>query len=1367
MKHNNGNKTFLYLAIPFALLLLVLAQIALTQIKSKAEQDTKNALIGVAQTTEKAVTIWHDDKIRELEHIADRQFVKASAEQLLEAEQQGMSLVEHPVQLMLREYIADNFPRLSMGYFLIGPNQLSLASKRNVNIGSINVIAKQRPSLLAKVLTGQSTFIPPLQPELSQSELNYRAATAFFAVPVRNNSKDVIAVLTMRIDPYTEFSRIIQTARIGRSGETYAFDDKARLITESRFIKQLRQSGILTATQSSILNISLYNKNNQLNVMASSALRQETGVNVQGYPDYRQETVVGTWRWLEQMNLGIATEIDYSEAFENYQYVQNVVYILLLALFLLFVVSVQLGVRRSIKTQAMLEQAKQKLEQDVTTQTQELIAEKQNFVGLFQSSRDAIVLIDNNVIIDGNRAAIELFGLTKIEQLKLASILDFSPQFQPLGDSSEQLYKTYIERALAQEKFLFEWTHTNNLGEAIPCDVWLQPTLWLGRSVIQASIRNISVRKLAEQKVIDAQRKLLKLLEATPDPILVVNKQGFISQTNQAVTRVFGYKSEELVGQTVEMLIPAEFRPGHDKKLDGYMAAPIRKDLAERKGLDAITKEGKRLTVEINLSPIQIEDETLVVAGIRDITQQKIAEQQSIQAKKIADEANQAKSDFLANMSHEIRTPMNAIIGMSHLALQTELNKKQRNYVEKVHRSAESLLGIINDILDFSKIEAGKLDIEQVPFHLDDVMENLANLVGLKAEEKGLELHFDIDDSVPKHLLGDPLRLGQVLINLGNNAVKFTHIGGEVVIRIRQQQESGDKVRLLFSVCDSGIGMSSDQMSRLFQSFSQADSSTTRKYGGTGLGLTISKKLTQLMDGEIWVDSEIDKGSDFHFTAQFGVLEHEERPTTHAQIELGPLNVLVVDDNSTARDILAQMLESLGFVVTTAKSGNDALQRLSDTKSSPFELVLMDWKMPVKDGLQTVSELQNQTQWYQPTVIMVTAYGREDISQAAGNLDIGGVLTKPVTSSSLLDAILLALGKEVVTGRRNNLGVQQSQYAIKKLHGAKVLLVEDNLLNQELALELLSSNGIIVTVAENGQEALDKLALEPFDGILMDCQMPIMDGYTATKKIRQQAVYKDLPIIAMTANAMAGDKEKVLTAGMNDHIAKPTNVSNMFNTMAAWIVPADPMMIEGTEVKPDSIDIPDLVTINKKAGLATTQNNSQLYAKLLRRFIQSYRDYPQDFQQHIDSNETDAPARWAHSLKGAAGNIGAFSIQENAKLLEEQITAGDDITLAFEQLASQLDKTLEELSTVNLNASKPENKNQYNELVVNAQLKHLSQLIEDYDTEASDVAEKIFDELKGSEHQALMSKLISAVNNYDFDTALEYVEQVQLVISKS
>ena len=740
--------------------------------------------------------------------------------------------------------------------------------------------------------------------------------------------------------------------------------------------------------------------------------------------------------------------------------------------------------------------------------------------------------------------------------------------------------------------------------------------------------------------------------------------------------------------------------------------------------------------------------------------------EQVYRSKVLAEEATRTKSDFLANMSHEIRTPMNAIIGMSHLALETDLTRKQRNYIQKVHRSAEGLLGIINDILDFSKIEAGKLSLENVDFRLEDVFDNLSNLVGLKTEEKNLELLFDLPAELPTALIGDPLRLGQILVNLGNNAVKFTE-QGEIVVAVEILEQTDQDCQLHFSVKDSGIGMTPEQQQKLFKSFSQADSSTTRKFGGTGLGLAISKKLTEQMQGKIWVESELGKGSTFHFTVrlgkQQGIPSSKKLDHQFDASDIDSLRVLVVDDNASSREILSSMLTSMKLRVDQAENGEKALELLQQASGNdPYQLVLMDWKMPRLDGIETTRHINADSSLSElPTVIMVTAYGREEAHEAATGVDIKCFLSKPVTPSSLLDAIMMAMGYEVLQGAHDSQESRDREEFVK-LRGARVLLVEDNGVNQEVAFELLTHEHMSVEVVSNGQQALDALAKEDFDGVLMDCQMPVMDGYEATRRIRAQPRFANLPVIAMTANAMAGDREKVIAAGMNDHIAKPINVIQMLRTMSEWIESSDPnrvVMSSGSN-NVDTDELPEMAGINRQAGLEVTQGNRKLYRKILLKYKDEQKSFEQDFNMARQEQDVELMTRLAHSLKSSSGNIGAKSVQLAAEKLEHSSSNQTaSVETDYQSVLQALSIVLNSLDI--LEKSQSETEHSGNTEKVAPLLKKMRELLETADGEVSDVIVELEECAGDTLDSKAVQRLAKAIDSYDFDAALKELDSLE------
>jgi two-component system sensor histidine kinase/response regulator len=682
--------------------------------------------------------------------------------------------------------------------------------------------------------------------------------------------------------------------------------------------------------------------------------------------------------------------------------------------------------------------------------------------------------------------------------------------------------------------------------------------------------------------------------------------------------------------------------------------------------------DGENVQVIASHFPVQFNGQDGYLGWFFDVTDMQKAMDK-------AEDATRMKSDFLSNMSHEIRTPMNAIIGMSHLALKTELNPRQRDYIKKISGSGQHLLGIINDILDFSKIEAGKLTIEHSDFEVSKVFDTVANLVAEKAAHKGLELVFDIDAKLPQLLNGDSLRLGQVLINYANNAVKFTE-QGEIVITAKILEENEQDYFVHFGVRDTGIGLTEEQKGRLFQSFQQADTSTSRKYGGTGLGLAIAKQLASLMNGEVGVDSEPGKGSTFWFTAHLGKAKGAVRKLLPSD-ELRGKKVLVVDDNEVARNVLDDLLTSMTFLVEQVSGGAEAVEEVKKAaaNNSPFEIVFLDYQMPGMNGSEAARAINALNIPHKPHMVMVTSYGREDVIREAEAAGLDEVLIKPVNASILFDSILRILG-EVQDGDGGNANSQGLDQKLASILGSKILVVEDNELNQEVALGLLEGEGFVVDIANNGQEAIDMIALHAYDIVLMDMQMPVMDGLTATREIRKMDRFKDLAVLAMTANAMDQDKEKCAEAGMNDHVAKPIDPDELFNALLKWIKPkahaeAKLQLAKKTEHAADApLDLDAIAGLDTKLGLKRVMGKMPLYVSMLKKYVETGPAALADLKQAIAVKDQDTAERIAHTFKGINGNIGASGLQDMAGNIEKLIkktTDADALLKDVEQFSLQ------------------------------------------------------------------------------------------------
>ncbi|HZD49458.1 MAG TPA: response regulator, partial [Silvibacterium sp.] len=898
-------------------------------------------------------------------------------------------------------------------------------------------------------------------------------------------------------------------------------------------------------------------------------------------------------------------------------------------------------------------------------------------------------------------------------------------------------------------------------GACFPVEYSTTPILRDGQvtgSVV--AFRDITRRREVEKRLQFTQYAVDHAAEAI---FWVRPVDGGIEYANETACRTIGLTRVELLGMNITDINPdvspeklvALLSELHEK---GALTWEARRD----------DRDGRTIDLEITIYLAEYLDRQMLIVNFKNITERKWAEEEMRRAKEMAEAATRTKSDFLANMSHEIRTPMNAVIGLTHLALKTDLNPKQRDYLTKIKSAAQTLLGILNDILDFSKIEAGKLDMEKTNFKLEEVLDNLSSIVGQKVQEKNLEFLISAQHDIPPNLIGDPLRLGQILINLVNNAVKFTE-HGQVVVSVAFEERASERIKLKFSVSDSGIGMTPEQSARMFQAFSQADTSTTRKYGGTGLGLSICKRLVELMEGAIWVESEAGKGSSFYFTAWFGVGSAD---AGHKRFipDIAGLHALVVDDNAQAREILTDALRAFALRAEAVASGEDAIRELVATdENDPYQLVLMDWHMPGMDGLQASRIIKRSDRLHHiPKIAMVTAFGREDIRAQAVDAGIDGYLLKPVNSSLLHDALIDLFG---VPEEKIEAAAPKEDTHAHDATGVRILLVEDNELNRQVATELLQSAGGIVTPAMHGGEAV-KLLTEgkqppPFDVVLMDLQMPEMDGITATKLLRADPRLQSLPIIAMTAHALVEERQRCLEAGMNDHVSKPIDPDALFATLARWTHrSASPNGARPAVHAPaPHTVIPEIDGVDTASGLRRVADNKQLYRSLLGQFAEKQGEAGERMLNALQKGDPKLAEQIAHTVKGVSGNLGITKVQFSAARVErafrEKDTAVPSILSEFDSLLrTQVQAIVEALRQTEPAVDPAAPPAQFNPEAAAAAATRLRDLLKESDGAAEEAFVDLRNALGGQAKPETLIALANAIRDFDFDSALAKLDEI-------
>jgi PAS domain S-box-containing protein len=881
-------------------------------------------------------------------------------------------------------------------------------------------------------------------------------------------------------------------------------------------------------------------------------------------------------------------------------------------------------------------------------------------------------------------------------------------------------------------------------------------------SMMRDAERSKTLAEEALARLSDSEARVRAIVDNMVDGVITIDHSGIVQFFSTAAEVMFGYAADEVIGKNVSVLMPANVAAEHDGYLRHYHDAGEAHIIDIGREVVARRKGGAEFPADLAVAEFTVQGANVYTGVIRDITHRKNMEEELLGAVQQAQSTTQAKSAFLANMSHEIRTPLNAVIGMTHLLTHTELSHKQGDYVGKLSSSARLLMATINDILDFSKIEAGSLSLETTEFYFSDVLREVRNVNAGLAQEKGLELLYACEDAIPFRLAGDSHRLTQILNNLVSNAIKFTETG-IVTVKANLFDQNDEQVGLRFHVLDTGIGMGEGQQDELFHSFTQADSSTTRRYGGSGLGLSICKRLVEMMGGEISVVSEEGRGSQFTFTVTLGVGSRGVAPVIANVPPMHDMRVLAVGDNPQVIAVLQGSLKGYVHSVVAATSGAQGLSRLEEAEE-PFDIVILDCCMPDMDGFSVCRRIKSNTKLVPvPRVIMITAFSPGHLEEESIDSQHDGFLHKPFSQSDLLATMAGIESPDSATS-----GPATGDKPLL-FPGARILLVEDNEINQQVASELLVLYGVSVTVASDGLESVEMLAENRFDLILMDIQMAVMDGYEATRRIRSDERFRDLPILALTGNALAEDRARVLEAGMNDHITKPIDPDILGRALARWL-PAyaedAPRLrpVETMQALPAELNsVPGL---DVGAGIRCVSGNITLYQNLLRKLVSNYPGFPADIRAALTARDSVGAERLAHTLKSVAGNVGALDLAGLAGNVEKAIRGDDQMAIdsGLSALESQLSVLLSAISHA-LPDDQARKKPSSGGVLDLCEFKRVLQRLKCLLSEGDSAAKTCLDALVGlpgsGQFDEQLGTALSKLERYDFDGALGHVDAIE------